>query len=114
MNEKRMFKRSDLNTKVKLQILTNDRLVENTEFYVDLVDVSGEGIGFISDRQLLIGECFRGKMTLWTKETLEVIIKIVRSEEAEDGFHYGGIFVGLNVSDAIRIKIYQLYEENEV
>lgn len=39
------------------------------------------------------------------------VIQIVRSEEKPDGFHYGGVFIGMTDTDALKIDIYQIFNE---
>ena len=44
-------------------------------------------------------------------KVVDAVIQIVRSEEKPDGFHYGGVFIGMTDTDALKIDIYQIFNE---
>ena len=58
-----------------------------------------------------MGAVYECSLTIWTKEVIQVFVKIVRAEELENGFRYGGLFVGMNDLDAYRIQVYQTVDE---
>ena len=51
------------------------------------------------------------RVSIWTKETIDAVIEIVRSVKRGDMYEYGGVFVGMPEADAVKIEIYQLFEE---
>ena len=62
----------------------------------------------------MIGNIFKTKITLWTKQTLDCILKIIRAEAKKDGtFEYGCIFVGMEDREALRILVYQMLNDEE-
>lgn len=111
MDEKRKNRRSDLNNKLRLEIIGAENGRKFPAFDVDIIDVSSNGIGFHTDEQLMIGEMFNGELELWTKQKLNVVIKVVRSSVEEEGYNYGCIFIGLQNADSMHIKIYQMLDE---
>lgn len=78
---------------------------------ISIIDVSKRGIGFICKKQLQTGKVYECSLTIWTHEVIQVLIEIVRAEKSEDGFQYGGTFIGMNDMDAKRIEVYQTVEE---
>ena len=115
MDEKRNSRRLELDVTVELErIDDSDGITTLKLVHVDITDLSKSGIGFVSKAKLALGSYYNTKLQIWTKESIEAVIEIVRCEETEDGYHYGAKFVGMIESDALKIDIYQLfYEYNE-
>ena len=114
MAEQRLYKRTDLNETVKLSLIGEGDGMFSEPFDVELLDISTDGIGFKCRQQLLIGEVLTGKIEIWTKEKLDVLMKIIRCTEEPGGFYgYGCTFVGLEGSEQTRIEIYQLFHQND-
>lgn len=115
MDEKRNSRRLDLDVTVELERIDDNQGVTTLKLiHVDITDLSKSGIGFVSKAQLEIGSYYNTKLQIWTKETIEAVIEIVRRQETEDGYHYGAKFIGMIESDALKIDIYQIfYEYNE-
>ena len=111
MEEKRKNSRTDLAEKVTLKVLSPDG--SDKEIEVEITDVSETGIGFTCHEQLMIGECYKGNVMIWTREKLDVILKIVRSSVIGASYEYGAIFVGMENSSSLRIKVYQLFNEED-
>lgn len=74
-------------------------------------DVSKDGIGFWSEKELTMGDVYECDLTIWTKEVIHCFLGIVRIEEENGGYAYGTVFVGMTDMDAQRIRIYQTVEE---
>ena len=117
MEEKRLYRRTELSQSVKLSIVGNYGEGPSEPVDVEVTDVSSDGLGFVCNEGLRIGELLTGRVILWTKEKVNVIVKIVRAKENEDEarkefgkYEYGCIFVGMEGNDSLRIKIYQLLE----
>ena len=115
MEEKRNSRRLDLDVTVELERIDDNKGITTLKLiHVEITDLSKSGIGFTSKAKLELGSYYNTKLQIWTKETIEAVIEIVRSEEKEDGYHYGAKFVGMIESDALKIDIYQIfYEYNE-
>ena len=79
--------------------------------HVDVTDISKSGIGFDCKKKLEMNSYYDAKIQIWTKEVVDAVIQIVRSEEKPDGFHYGGVFIGMTDTDALKIDIYQIFNE---
>ena len=116
MEEKRRNKRTNLDINVSLGVISGDLSKEKEYINVEITDVSKMGLGFKSDRQLLVGDCFDARIQIWTKEVIDAVLKIVRckeNEEKEGEYHYGCIFVGMTDTDALKIQIYQMFSEED-
>ncbi|MCR4673772.1 MAG: PilZ domain-containing protein [Lachnospiraceae bacterium] len=114
MDEKRRKRRSELEDKFTLKLVSKAEKGQDPEIEIVVTDVSETGVGFHCEKELLIGDCYMGKITLWTKQTVDVFLKIVRMNKREDGtFDYGSIFFGLEDRESMRIKIYQMLEDRD-
>ena len=115
MDEKRNSRRLDLDVTVELERIDDHQGVTTLKLvHVDITDLSKSGIGFVAKAPLDLGSYYNTKLQIWTKETIEAVIEIVRREETEEGYHYGAKFIGMIESDALKIDIYQIfYEYNE-
>lgn len=111
MDERRRSRRIDLTSKLIL-----DRLDERdgNEVTIDVINVSKTGVGFFSETPLEISSVYEGYLTIWTKEVIHAFIEIVRIEKKENGYEYGGFFVGMPDLDAKRIEIYEAFEDAEI
>ena len=109
--EKRRNTRTDLEGKVILRIINPSAGRDMEPFEVHITDLSKTGVGFRTDQQLMIGEMFKGEIIIWTKQRIDVIIKIVRSAVDEEDYSYGSIFIGLTEDDSNRIGIYQMFNK---
>lgn len=110
--EKRKYKRSELNSSIQLRQCNG---TEHKKISVDVHDLSREGIGFYSTEDLNIGDYFDSEIVIWTKEVLQVVIKIVRKTAIpeKNEIAYGGEFVGLSENEKFRIDVYQCVEDNK-
>lgn len=114
MDEKRRKKRSELEDRFTLKLVSKADKGQAPEIEISVHDVSENGVGFHCDKELNIGDCYMGKITLWTKQTVDVFLKIVRCNKREDGtFDCGSIFFGLEDRESMRIKIYQMLEDRD-
>lgn len=110
MSEQRLYKRNELNETVKLSLVGEGEGMFSEPFEVELLNMSTDGVGFKCKQQLLIGEILIGKIAIWTQDKLDVMMKIIRCSQEEDGmFGYGCMFVGLEGAESTRIKIYQMF-----
>ncbi|MFA9375723.1 MAG: PilZ domain-containing protein [Lachnotalea sp.] len=111
MIEKRKYKRSDLELIIQLRQCDNP---DKKKFIVDVHDLSREGIGFYSCEDLQLGHFFDSEITIWTKEKIQVVLKIVRKTDQPEKkmVYYGGEFIGLSENEKFRIDVYQCVEEN--
>lgn len=114
MSEKRLYKRSDLNETVKLSLVGEGDGVFSEPFEVEILNMSTDGVGFRCKQQLLIGEILSGRIAIWTKDEMDVLLKVIRCTEESNGMYgYGCIFVGLEGSESTRIQIYQMFNPEE-
>ncbi len=114
MEEKRKDRRLDLDVTVELSRIDEEDVTTLRFIHVDITDLSKSGIGFKSKQKLEVGSYYNTKLQIWTKETIDTIIEIVRCHEESDEYYYGASFVGMIEADALKIDIYQIfYEYNE-
>jgi len=111
MEERRRSKRLDLDVSVQLERLNNEDITTVRFIHVDVVDVSKTGIGFTATQKLEAGTYYDMKLQIWTKEIIDAVVEIVRLEETSEGYRYGAVFVGMTETDALKIEIYQLFNE---
>ncbi len=114
MDEKRRKRRSELEDHFTLKLVSKPDQGQDPEIEIYVNDVSENGVGFHCEKELLIGDCYMGKITLWTKQSVDVFLKIVRCNKREDGFYEcGSIFFGIEDRESMRIKIYQMLEDRD-
>lgn len=109
MSERRRNRRMNLTSRLILGRV--DEAQDEVE--IEVTNVSRTGVGFTSPSPLAIGGVYEGYLTIWTKEVIHAFIEIVRIEKKEDGYEYGGIFVGMPDLDTKRIEIYEAFEDAE-
>ena len=112
MEEKRRHKRLDLDVSLQLERLDEDGVTTLKYVHVDVTDISRSGLGFISKQELAIGSFYDTKIQIWTKEIVDAVIEIVRCDAQNDGeYKYGCIFIGMTDVDALKIDIYQIFND---
>ncbi|SDB08998.1 PilZ domain-containing protein [Eubacterium oxidoreducens] len=113
MDERRKSKRLPLDVNVEIERLDNGDGITTVKFAnVKVKDMSKSGIGFETKVPLEIGSYYNAKITIWTKEKIETVLEVVRCNKVGDEYDYGATFVGMPDADAVKIEIYQLFEEN--
>jgi hypothetical protein len=111
MEEKRQHKRLDLDVSVQLEKLDEDGITTLKYIHVEVSDISRSGLGFHTTKELEIGTYYDAKIQIWTKEIVDAVLEIVRCEKTEDGYRYGGTFIGMSDTDALKIDIYQIFND---
>ena len=109
--ERRRDKRLDLNVSVELERLDDGGITTLKYATVKVADISKSGMGFDSKEKFEVGSFYDVRLQIWTKEVINTVIEILRVEETGNGYHYGSAFVGLMETDALKIEIYQLFNE---
>lgn len=111
MEEKRRHKRLDLDVNIQLERLDEAGVTTLKYVHVDVTDLSRSGIGFTCARELGKGSFYDTKIQIWTKEVVDVVLEIVRCEKKGDLYQYGAAFIGMTDTDALKIDIYQMFNE---
>lgn len=111
MEEKRRHKRLDLDVNIQLERLDEAGVTTLKYVHVDVTDLSRSGMGFVCARELAKGSFYDTRIQIWTKEVLEVVLEIVRCEKKGDLYQYGASFIGMTDTDALKIDIYQMFNE---
>ena len=111
MSEKRRHKRLDLDVSLQLERLDQEGVTTLKFARVEVTDISRSGLGFISNQEFEIGSFYDTKIQIWTKEVVEAIIEIVRREKLGDTYKYGCVFIGMPDIDAMKIDIYQIFND---
>lgn len=111
MKEKRKHKRLELDVTLELERLDKDGVTTLKYTHVEVKDLSRSGIGFTSAQCLEVGSYYNTKIQIWTKEIIDSVIEIVRRDENDNGYSYGAEFIGMTGTDALKIDIYQLFNE---
>lgn len=114
--EKRRSKRMGINVKIKLQKVSSNPAplgLKQEEFEVSVVNISKDGMAFRSKEFLALNSFYDTKVVLWTKESFDTVIEIVRMENlGEEETLYGCRFVGISAADQFKIDVYQIVSEN--
>lgn len=114
MEEKRRDRRLDLEVSIELERLDQNDITTLKMIRVNVTDLSSAGMGFHTAQPLENGALYDTRITIWTKETIQSVIRIVRCEEiGENMYHCGATFVGLTSSDALKINIYSMLNLEE-
>ena len=111
MEEKRRHKRLDLDVSVQLERLDEEGVTTLKFIHVEVTDISRSGLGFKAKKKLEVGSYYDTKIQIWTKEVVDAVVEIVRVEELEDGYKYGGVFIGMTDTDSLKIDIYQIFND---
>ena len=114
MEERRNGKRLELDVTLELERLDKGGVTTLKFVHVDVTDLSRSGIGFKAAQELEVGSFYNTRLQIWTKEIINSIVKIVRREKKENGYYYGGLFVGMTDTDAMKIEIYRMFNEADV
>ena len=114
MEEKRKSRRLDLDVAIELERLDQGDMTTLKLVHVNVTDLSSSGMGFNTTQPLENGALYDTRIKIWTKETIQAVIRIVRCEMAsEEQYHCGATFVGLMSSDALKINIYSMLNPEE-
>lgn len=108
MEERRKSNRMKLISQIVIKRIDEEKPDELAE--INILDVSKTGIGFTCDKALEIGAVYEAHLRIWTQEVLHAFIEIVRIEKKDQGFSYGGIFIGMPAVDCVRIEVYNTVE----
>lgn len=115
MEEKRRAKRTGIEKNSKLRRINNSieaKEVDEEAFEVEITNISKGGIAFKSQKEFDLETLFSANIILWTKETFDTIIKIVRIHKDAQGSNiYGCAFVGIAGDNEARIDVYQIVNE---
>ena len=109
--EKRKHKRLDIDVSVQLERLDEEGITTLKYVHVSVTDISRSGIGFTSQQELETGTYYDTKIQIWTKEVVDAVIENVRCDKTDDGYHYGAVFIGMTDTDALKIDIYQIFND---
>ena len=113
-DNKRRAKRLELNVNIALDRIDKSGAVSVQMIPVRVLDLSKDGIGFITNRQLELDSFYNTEIEIWTKERLKTVIKIVRVQKVDANiYRYGCIFLGLSDVDRFKIDIYQMIDERD-
>lgn len=117
MNEKRKSTRMDIDVHIRLNEVKNFKNVaglKKDEMDVSLVNVSRDGLAFKSEEELKLNTYYDVHVVLWTKETFDSVIEIVRMENMnnEPEILYGCRFIGIRPADQLKIQIHEILTQH--
>lgn len=111
MEEKRRSRRREISVTIQLDCLNEKDEKVTKDLPIEVMDISSKGIGFLSKEKLDADGYYNTKMEIWTKEVIPCVIHIVREEEVDGVYHYGGMFVGMSSQERWRIDVYEIVED---
>ncbi len=106
---KRKYKRHTLSITL---FMTRVDDATGTGIPVEVLDISKAGIGFVCDQELMNGVIYKADIKIWTGDVIPAFINIVRVSHSENGYVYGGVFIGMPEADSCRIAVYETYQGN--
>lgn len=83
--------------KLELEIATlfkQDNIKVEINTPIEVTDVSTSGIGFKTDSDLPMGYYFNARLVLADEQALNCVVRIIRKQEATNGYLYGCEIVG--------------------
>lgn len=98
MEERRRAKRMPISLTLEVSDLYKQDNVKipNINAPIEVINISKLGIGFKTESKLPIGYYFNANINLGGRETLHCVVKIIRSQPADDKYTiYGCEFVGM-------------------
>lgn len=110
MNEKRKSKRFVLDASITMERVDG---VKNKIVPIDVIDVSGSGIGFTCDELLEMHSVYKLRLKIWTGDIIDTFISIIRFDNSKDVNIYGGSFLGMPDHDAAKFNIHELFDSAE-
>ena len=111
MLEKRKHKRLKMEHALELARLNADGTADGGVVNADILNISRGGVGFLSRKRLEVGSYYDTRISLFSREMIDAVLEIVHVEEQEKGYYYGGEFIGIADSDAVKIDIYQVFHD---
>ena len=113
MLEKRKHKRLKMEHALELARLNADGTADDGVVNADILNISRGGIGFLSRKSLEVGSYYDTRISLFSREMIDAVLEIVHVEEQEKGYYYGGEFIGISDSNAVKIDIYQVFTTSD-
>lgn len=112
MEERRKDKRLEINVEILLGRLNGEGTSAVKNVPVEVTDISRSGIAFVCETEFEPGTYYDTQIQIWTKEVIPAVIHIIRKEALADSrVKYGCEFIGMNETDKLKIKIYEMFHE---
>ena len=108
MQEKRKSKRFVLEANIAMERIdgSKNRLVP-----INVIDVSGSGIGFSCKEILEMSSVYKITLKIWTGDVVDALVNIVRFDNSKDDIYiYGANFVGMPGNDTSKFNIHELFD----
>ena len=108
MQEKRKSKRFILEANIAMERVdgTKNRLVP-----INIIDVSGSGIGFSCHEILEMNSIYKLQLKIWTGDVVDALVNIIRFDNSRDDVYiYGANFIGMPGNDTSKFNIHELFE----
>jgi hypothetical protein len=109
MQEKRKSRRFVLEATIAMERVdgTKNRLVP-----INIIDVSGSGIGFSCNELLEMNSVYKLQLKIWTGDVVDALVNIVRFDNSKDNeYVYGANFIGMPGNDTSKFNIHELFEQ---
>ena len=109
MQEKRKSRRFVLEATIAMERVdgTKNRLVP-----INIIDVSGSGIGFSCNELLEMNSVYKLQLKIWTGDVVDALVNIVRFDNSKaNEYVYGANFIGMPGNDTSKFNIHELFEQ---
>ena len=115
--DKRFAKRMEIDAQIKLKSIGSKPAifaVNENEIEVEVINISKGGMAFKTPETLPLNSFYDVKVVLWTKETFDSVIEIIRMEnnDGEEMITYGCKFIGITAADQFKMDVYELINDN--
>jgi hypothetical protein len=110
MEERRKYKRLPIKLIIDIDKLfrQDNEIISDINESIEVVDISKRGIGFLCKDELPLDYYFNAKIQFDEVRFFYCVIKIIRKEKLEEGYHFGCEFVGLAEFLSKKVDEYEL------
>ena len=109
MQEKRKSKRFVLEATIEMERVDGPN---NRHVPINVIDVSGSGIGFSCHEILEMNSVYKLRLKIWTGDNVDALVNIIRFDNSKDNeYVYGANFIGMPGNDTTKFNIHELLED---
>lgn len=107
MEEKRKSKRFVLDATLSMERVDG---AKNKNVPIKVYDVSSTGIGFACGEILEMHSVYKVNLKIWTGDTIDAFVNILRFDNSGEDYVYGGTFIGMPENDSNRLFIHEMFD----
>ena len=109
MQEKRKSRRFVLEANIAMERVDGNK---NRLVPINVIDVSGTGIGFSCREILEMNSVYKLQLKIWTGDIVDALVNIIRFDNSNESMYvYGANFIGMPGNDTSKFNIHELFEQ---